>query len=178
MSSAIVFPATSVPAVQLNEVSPWVSSPLTAREDVHEVPEPPIVVASPSIVQTRSVMASDAVIIKVIVSPVVASVESSLLEEITILSRVGSDQSMITSFPSDVVVSSAMTFPAASSPAVQLMAASPSVSSPATVYVPPQSVPAPSSAKLAIVSPAIVQTRLEIDSDATTSMVMSSSVVA
>ena len=89
MSSAIVFPATSVPVVQLNEVSPWVSSPLTVREDVHEVPEPPIVVASPSIVQTRPVMASDAVIVKVIVSRVVASVESSLLEEITISPRVG-----------------------------------------------------------------------------------------
>ena len=85
---------------------------------------------------------------------------------------------MITSFPSDVVVSSAMTFPAASSPAVQLMAAVPCVSAPSTVYVPPQSVPAPSSAKLSIVTPAIVQTRLEIDSDATTSMVISSAVVA
>ena len=88
---------------------------------------------------------------------------------------------MITSFPSDVVVSAAMTFPAASSPAVQLMAAVPSVSAPSTVYVPPQSVPAllpPSSSKLSIVSPAMVQTRLEIDSDATTSMVMTSAVVA
>ena len=87
----MVFPAASVPAVQLNEVSPSVSSPLTVREDVHEVPDPPIVVASPSIVQTRSVMASEAVIVRVITSLVVASVESSLSDAITMFVRVGTE---------------------------------------------------------------------------------------
>ena len=91
VSSAMVFPAASVPPVQLNAVSPSVSSPLTVREAVHEVPEPLSVASSPSIVQTRSVMASEAVIVRVITSFVVASVESSLLDAITMFVRVGTE---------------------------------------------------------------------------------------
>ena len=49
-----------------------VSSPEMVRADVQEVPEPPIVVASPSIVQLRLVTVSLMVMVSVSVSPLLA----------------------------------------------------------------------------------------------------------
>ena len=62
-------PAASTWLAHENTVFCSVSSPLIVRADVHEVPEPPIVVASPSIVHTRPVTVSLAVIVRVIIWP-------------------------------------------------------------------------------------------------------------
>ena len=56
------------------------------RADVHDVPEPPIVVDSPSMVQDRLETLSEAVIVRVIISVVVAFAVSALLEAIDIVS--------------------------------------------------------------------------------------------
>ena len=49
-----------------------VSSPERVRADVQDVPEPPMVVASPSMVQTSPVTDSLIVMVSVIVSPLLA----------------------------------------------------------------------------------------------------------
>ena len=86
VSVAPVLPAASAWLAQENTVACCDSSPLSVSVDVQDVPEPPIVVASPSIVQTRPVTDSDAVIDSVITSVVVAFVLSALLDVIPIVS--------------------------------------------------------------------------------------------
>ena len=81
-------PAASTWLPHENVVAPCVSSPLSVRADVQDVPEPPIVVDSPSIVHTRPVTASVAVIVSVIMLVVVALVVSALLDAMAIF-RVG-----------------------------------------------------------------------------------------
>ena len=66
-------------------MDPCVSSPLRVNADVQDVPEPLIVVASSSIVQTRPVTDSDAVIVSVTILVVVALVLSALLDVIPIV---------------------------------------------------------------------------------------------
>ena len=72
VSVTITLPAASSPDAQENTVFCSVSSPDRVSADVHEVPDPPIVVASPSIVQTKFVTDSLIVRVSVIVSPLLA----------------------------------------------------------------------------------------------------------
>ena len=81
-------PAASTWLAHENVVAPCVSSPLSVSAEVQDVPDPPIVVDSPAIVQTRLVTDSDTVIVKVITSFVVALAVSTLLDAIAIF-RVG-----------------------------------------------------------------------------------------
>ena len=83
-----VFPAASTKLAQETPRVPSVSSPLRVSRDVQDVPEPPIVVVSPSIVQTRLVTVSDAVIVSVTSSPLLARVVTSLSDAIDMV-RVG-----------------------------------------------------------------------------------------
>ena len=69
VSVAPALPAASTWLAHENTVFCSVSSPLIVSSDVQEVPEPPIVVASPSIVHTRPVTDSLAVIVSVIFWP-------------------------------------------------------------------------------------------------------------
>ena len=69
VSVAPAFPAASEWLPHENVAAPAVSSPLISRAAVQDVPEPPIVAVSPSIVQARPVTDSLAVIVRVIVSP-------------------------------------------------------------------------------------------------------------
>ena len=73
VSATIVLPAASSADPQENTVFCSVSSPDRVSADVQEVPEPPIVVASPSIVQTKPVTDSLMVTVSVIVSPLLAN---------------------------------------------------------------------------------------------------------
>ena len=69
VSVAPAFPAASEWLPHENVVAPSVSSPLIVNAAVQDVPDPPIVAVSPSIVQVRPVTDSLAVIVRVIVSP-------------------------------------------------------------------------------------------------------------
>ena len=108
-AAAIVFPAASAALSQLNPAlpsrSPGVSVPSRRCSAVQEVPEPPIVAASPPTVHVRSVTASEAVIISVIVSPLLACAGLGL-EESTVIDRVGAVSSCSTPdvAPEDSVV--------------------------------------------------------------------------
>ena len=84
-----VLPAASTKLAQETPMAPSVSSPLRVSADVQDVPEPPMVVASPSIVQTRLVTVSEAVMVRVTVSPLLARVVTSLSDAIDMV-RVGS----------------------------------------------------------------------------------------
>jgi hypothetical protein len=72
VSAVPAFPAASVWLAHENVAAPASSSPLICRDAVHEVPEPPIVAVSPSIVHARDVTDSLAVIASEIVSPLFA----------------------------------------------------------------------------------------------------------
>ena len=85
VSASIVLPAASSADPQENTVFCSVSSPEIVRADVQEVPEPPIVVASPSIVQTKPVTDSLMVMVSVIVSPLLAN---PLLELLVVMAIV------------------------------------------------------------------------------------------
>ena len=69
VSVAPAFPAASVWLAQENVAAPAVSSPLIVRAAVQDVPDPPMVAVSPSMVQARPVTDSLAVIVSVIVFP-------------------------------------------------------------------------------------------------------------
>ena len=69
VSVAPAFPAASVWLAHENVAAPAVSSPLICRAAVQDVPDPPIVAVSPSMVQARPVTDSLAVIVRVIVLP-------------------------------------------------------------------------------------------------------------
>ena len=73
VSATIVLPAASSADPQENTVFCSVSSPDRVSADVQDVPDPPIVVASPSIVQTKPVTDSLMVTVSVIVSPLLAN---------------------------------------------------------------------------------------------------------
>ena len=85
VSVTITLPAASSPDAQENTVFCSVSSPEIVRADVQLVPEPPIVVASPSIVQTKLVTDSLIVMVSVIVSPLLAN---PLLELLVVIAMV------------------------------------------------------------------------------------------
>ena len=72
VSAAPVLAAASTWLPHENVAEPAVSSPLAVRAAVHEVPEPPIVAASPSIVHARDVTVSLTVMVSVTVSPLFA----------------------------------------------------------------------------------------------------------
>ena len=72
VSASIALPAASVADAQEKTVLCSVSSPESWRADVQEVPEPPMVVASPSMVQTSPDTDSLIVMVSVIVSPLLA----------------------------------------------------------------------------------------------------------
>ena len=72
VSAEPALPAASVWLPHENVAEPSVSSPLIVRAAVHEVPEPPIVADSPSIVQVSPVTDSLAVMVRVILSPLFA----------------------------------------------------------------------------------------------------------
>ena len=107
------FPAASTWLAQENTVACSVSSPERVNAEVHDVPEPLIVVASPSMVHTKLVTDSDAVIESVIMSPVFASVVSSLFEAMVIVS-VGFVASTTSGEDSVRVVKAVFVLPAAS----------------------------------------------------------------
>ena len=130
MSVAPALPAASTWLAQENDVAPCVSSPLTVRAEVQEVPDPPIVVASPSIVHTRPVTVSLAVIVSVITSFVFALVLSALLDAIAIV-RVGCVLSTVTLELSVTVVTAVPALPVGSLNAIE-NATAPSVSASAT----------------------------------------------
>ena len=118
-AAAIVFPPASAALSQLNPAvssrSPSSSVPSRRCSAVQEVPEPPIVAASPSTVQVRSVTASDAVIVRVTVSPLLACAVSELSDAMLIV-RVGAVSSCSTPevAPEESVVTWVPALPAAS----------------------------------------------------------------
>ena len=75
VSAAPVFPAASTWLPHEKVAAPAVSSPLIVRVAVQDVPEPPIVAASPSMVHARDVTVSETVMVRVIVSPLLAKPE-------------------------------------------------------------------------------------------------------
>ena len=108
-AAAIVFPAASAALSQLNPAmpsrSPGFSVPSRMCSAVQKIPEPPIVAASPPTVHVRSVTASEAVIVSIIVSPLLACAVSEL-EDSTVIDRVGAISSCSTPdvAPEDSVV--------------------------------------------------------------------------
>ena len=89
VSAEPVLPAASVWLPHENVAAPSVSSPLIVRAAVQEVPEPPMVADSPSMVQARAVTVSLAVMVSVIVSPLFANPLLLLLVVIAIVLNVG-----------------------------------------------------------------------------------------
>ena len=131
VSVAPALPAASTWLAHENTVFCSVSSPLIVSSDVHEVPEPPIVVASPSIVHTKSVTASLAVIVSVIFWPDFAYPVLPF-EDITMFS-VGCVLSIVIADPAVSDVTAEVTELPAKSEKVQENATVPSVSASATV---------------------------------------------
>ena len=118
-AAAIVFPAASAPLSQLNPAvpsrSPSSSVPSRRRVADQEVPEPAALASAPSIVHVRPVMSSDAVIVRVTVSPLFACAVSALFEAMLMV-RVGAVSSCSTPevAPEESVVTWVPALPAAS----------------------------------------------------------------
>ena len=89
VSASIALPAASVAEAQEKTVFCSVSSPERVSADVQDVPEPPMVVASPSMVQTSPVTDSLIVMVSVIVSPLLAYALLLLLVVMAIVEAVG-----------------------------------------------------------------------------------------
>ena len=93
VSVAPVLPAASAWLAQEKTVTCSVSSPDRVRVDVHDCAEPPELVASPSMVQTSPVTDSLTVMVRVIMSPLFASVASALFDVMPIV-RTGNSVSI------------------------------------------------------------------------------------
>ena len=101
VSAEPVFPAASTWLPHENVAAPADSSPLICRAAVQEVPEPPIVADSPSIVHARAVTDSLAVMVSVIVSPLFAKPVLPSVD-MAMLVRVGWVLSIVTDPDPDV----------------------------------------------------------------------------
>ena len=96
VSAVPTFPAASVWLPHENTVFCSVSSPDSVSAAVHDVPDPPMLAFSPSIVHARLVTDSLTVIVRVIVSPLFAYPLLLLLVVIAMLDRVGCVLSTVT----------------------------------------------------------------------------------
>ena len=154
VSADPTLPAASVWLPQENTVDCSVSSPLRVNAAVQEVPEPPIVAVSPSIVHASAVTASLAVIVRVIVSPLFANPLLLLLVVIAMVDRVGCVLSIVTLLESVTADTAEPALPAVSLNAIENVIA-PLASASAVVTVQDQDVPEPDAVtELSMVAPA------------------------